>query len=201
VFAQLALSNSKLGMTLDRYLEWKNLNRALRLLQPTNSIFLKKIVGVSQPMEWVNSWINSTAHRYLEKKDLSSRSSYFELLVRFQCLLHQPNSKPELLSIINFENFILQPIYLFKINEKKSFDLLQWLEAIHLLANQRLCEAVILPVSKKNSVINQQLLNNGYQILSSNESLFHLWKTEVARTEVSGYNVLAKILRKTIQFN
>ena len=201
VFTQLASSNSKFTRALDRYQEWMTLNRSIRLLQPTNSIFLKKIIGASQPVEWVNSWINSAVHRYSEKIDLRSRSSYFEMLVKFQCILHQPNSKPELLSIINIENFILQPLYLFTINEKVPFDLMQWSEGINLIASQRLCEAVIFPISKKPSPFKEQLKNNGYQFLSPDEELYDLWKNEVARTEVSGYNVLAKVLRKTIQFN
>ena len=201
VFTQLASSNSKFARALDRYQEWINLNHFIRLLQPTNSIFLKKIIGASQPVEWISSWINSAVHRYSEKIDLRSRSSYFEMLVKFQCILHQPNSKPELLSIINIENFILQPLYLFTINEKVPFDLTQWSEVIKQIASQRLCEAVIFPISKKPSTFKEQLQNNGYQILSPGEGLYDLWKNEVARTEVSGYNVLAKVLRKTIQFN
>ena len=201
VFTQLASSNLKFARALDRYQEWINLNRSIRLLQPTNSIFLKKIIGASQSVEWISSWINSAIHRYSEKIDLRSRSSYFEMLVKFQCILHQPNSKPELLSIINIENCILQPLYLFTINEKVPFDLTQWSEVIDLIASQRLCEAVIFPISKKASAFKEQLKNNGYQFLSPDEGLYDLWKNEVARTEVSGYNVLAKVLRKTIQFN
>ena len=201
VFAQLASSNSKFIRALDRYQEWKDLNRSIRLLQPTNSTFLKKIIGASQPVEWISRWINSAVHRYYEKIDSRSRSSYFEMLVKFQCLLHQPNRKPEQLSIINIENFIFQPLYLFTINEEVPFDLGQWLESIHQIASQRLCETVIFPISKKNPSFKDQLIANGYQVLAPDEELYDLWKNEVARTEVSGYNVLAKVLRKTIQFN
>ena len=201
VFTQLASSDPILAKALDRYQEWRNLHSSIRLLQPTNSNLLKKIIDASQPVEWISSWINSVVHRYSEKIDLRSRSSYFEMLVKFQCIIHQPNSKPELLSIINIENFILQPLYLFSINEKVPFDLTQWSEVINLIASQRLCEAVIFPISKKPSTFKEQLKNNGYQSLSPDEGLYDLWKNEVARTEVSGYNVLAKVLRKTIQFN
>jgi len=201
VFTQLASSNSKFIRALDRYQEWKDLNRSIRLLQPTNSTFLKKIIGASQPVEWISRWINSAVHRYSEKIDSRSRSSYFEMLVKFQCLLHQPNRKPEQLSIINIENFIFQPLYLFTINEEVPFDLGQWLESIHQIASQRLCETVIFPISKKTPSFKDQLIANGYQVLAPDEELYDLWKNEVARTEVSGYNVLAKVLRKTIQFN
>jgi dephospho-CoA kinase len=201
VFSQLASSNLNFVNALDRYQEWINIDRSVRLLQPTNSIFLKKIISASQPVEWISSWINSAVHRYSEIVALHSRSSYLEMLVKFQCILHQPNNKPELLSIINIENFILQPFYLFTINEKVPFNLTQWLGVIHRIASQRLCEAVIIPIRKKPSVFKEQLINNGYQILSPGEGIYDLWKNDVARTEVSGYNVLVKVLRKTIQFN
>jgi dephospho-CoA kinase len=201
VFSQLASSNPTLTRALDGYQEWIDLNRSLRLLQPANSIFLKKIIGVSQPMEWLNAWINSTSHRYSDIQDSHSRSSYFEMLVKFQCMLHQPKSKPELLSIMKIENFILQPLYLFSINENIPFDLVQWSRNIDRIASQRLIEAVIIPISKKSSTIAAQLINIGFQNLSPDEGLYGLWKNEVARTEVSGYNLLAKVLRKTIQFN
>jgi dephospho-CoA kinase len=200
MFAQLASVNPKLARALDRYQEWKNLNRSLRYLLPTNSLFLKKLISASQPVEWVNSWINAAAHRYSEKLSLSNRSTYFEMLVKFQCILHQPNRKAGLLSMVNIENFILQPLYSFTINEKEPFDLTQWLETINLLANQSLCEAVILPVSKKTSTLLEILFKNGYQLLSLDEGLYDLWRAEVARTGVAGYNILVKDLRKTIQF-
>jgi dephospho-CoA kinase len=201
VFSQLVSSNLNFVNAVDRYQEWINIDRSVRLLQPTNSIFLKKIISASQPVEWISSWINSAVHRYSEIVALHSRSSYLEMLVKFQCILHQPNNKPELLSIINIENFILQPFYLFTINEKVPFNLTQWLGVIHRIASQRLCEAVIIPIRKKPSVFKEQLINNGYQILSPGEGIYDLWKNDVARTEVSGYNVLVKVLRKTIQFN
>jgi dephospho-CoA kinase len=201
VFSQLVSSNLNFVNAVDRYQEWINIDRSVRLLQPTNSIFLKKIISASQPVEWISSWINSAVHRYSEIVALHSRSSYLEMLVKFQCILHQPNNKPELLSIINIENFILQPFYLFTINEKVPFNLTQWLGVIHRIASHRLCEAVIIPIRKKPSVFKEQLINNGYQILSPGEGIYDLWKNDVARTEVSGYNVLVKVLRKTIQFN
>jgi len=201
VFTQLASSNSIIARALDRYLEWRNLNRSIRLLQPTNSILLKRIIDASQPVEWVSSWINSAVHHDSVKKDIHSRSSYFEMLVKFQCILHQPDSKPGLLSIINIENFILQPLYLFTLNEKGPFDLAQWIEEINRIASQGLCEAIIFPINKKSSTIKEQLINNNFKILAQGGELHDLWKNEVARTEVSGYNVLAKVLRKTIQFD
>jgi dephospho-CoA kinase len=201
VFSRLVSDNPKLGRTLDRYQEWKNLNRSLRFLQPTNSILLKKIVETSQPVGWVNHWINSAAHRDSEKMGLRTRSSYFDMLVKFQCFLHQPDKTPELLSVVNIENFILQPLYLFTISEEESFDIKQRLDEIDLIANQRLCEAVIFPISKKASTSNGLLLENGYTVLSPDEELFDIWKTEVARTGVAGYNVMSKIYRKTIRFD
>jgi dephospho-CoA kinase len=201
VFSQQVSDNPKLGRGLDRYQEWKNLNRSLRFLQPTNSIFLKKIVEAAQPVEWVNNWINSAAHRDSENVGLRTRSSYFEMLVKFQCFLHQPDKKPALLSMVNIENFILQPLYLFTMNEKEPFDLKQWLDEIDLIANQKLCEAVIFPLSKKASSFSGQLVENGYKVLAPEEELFDIWKTEVARTGVAGYNVMAKNFRKSIHFD
>lgn len=201
VFAQLASSDPILARALDRYQEWRNLHSSIRLLQPTNSTLLKKIIDASQPVEWISSWINSAIHRYSVKKGIHSRSNYFEMLVKFQCVLHQLNKKPELLSISNLENFMLQPHYLFAIDEKKPLDVSGWIEEINQLASQRLCEAVIFPIGKKSSAIQEQLLGNGFQILAPGEELYDLWRNEVARTEVSGYNVLAKVLRKTIRFD
>jgi len=201
VFAQLASSDPILARALDRYQEWRNLHSSIRLLQPTNSNLLKKIIDASQPVEWISSWINSAIHRYSVKKGIHSRSNYFEMLVKFQCVLHQLNNKPELLSISNLENFMLQPHYLFTMDEKKPLDVSGWIEEINQLASQRLCEAVIFPIGKKSSAIQKQLIGNGFQILAPGEELYDLWRNEVARTEVSGYNVLAKVLRKTIQFD
>ena len=201
VFSQQVSDNPKLGRALDRYQEWKNMNRSLRFLQPTNSILLKKTIEGAQPVEWVNQWINSAAHRDSEKAGLRTRSSYFDILVKFQCFLHQSEKKPELLSVLNIENFILQPLYLFTMGEEEPFDLKQWLVEIDLIARQRLCEAIIFPISKKSSAFNGQLLENGYNVLSPDDELFNIWKTEVARSGVTGYNVMSKIFRETIHFD
>jgi hypothetical protein len=131
--------------------------------------------------------------------ELVTRSNYFEMLVNFQGILHQPERNPELLSILKMDNFILQPLYLFRLNQQKPFNLPFWLQSLQDLADQFSCEAILLPIPKKTGFMNQQLQTNGYQLLPAEDSLYELWKSEAARTRLAGYNILAKKIRSHFQ--
>lgn len=196
VAALAAMQNSdeRLGQAMQGFESWKNEHRDMRLLQPANSILARKLITAAQPLEWVNGWMSAAMHRYAEQFKMVSRANYIEMLVNFQGLLHQPTGKPELLSILQTENFILQPLYLFRLNQQKPTDIPGWLDALQVAASHYFCEAILLPISRKNASSINQITRYGYEILSSEDELFDLWQSEVARTRLSGYNVLAKKL-------
>jgi len=166
----------------------------IRFLQPTNSLLTRKLICAAQPVDWLNSWISSAIHQYTEQLKMVSRSDFFEMLVNFQGILFQPQRKPELLSIIRFENFIAQPLYLFKLNQQKELDLEGWLNTVQVLANCYCCEAVIIPIPKKMEFITRKISATGFKVLPPEDSLGDFWKTEIARTSLTGYNVMAKRL-------
>jgi dephospho-CoA kinase len=194
VLADLRNSNEQFSQAMQGYESWKNRHHDMRLLQPANSTLTRKLITAAQPVDWVNGWISAAMHRYAEQFKMVSRANYFEMLVNFQGLLHQPAGKPELLSILQLENFILQPLYLFQLNQQKPADISGWLGALQVAANHYFCEAILLPISRKNTSIINQMAGFGYEILSSEDELCDLWQSEVARTRLSGYNVLAKKL-------
>lgn len=187
-------SNEQFSFAMQGYESWKNEHHDMRLLQPTNSTLTRKLITAAQPVDWVNGWISAAMHRYAEQFKMVSRANYIEMLVIFQGLLHQPTGKPELLSILQMENFILQPLYLFRLNQQKPVDIPEWLAALQVTASHYFCEAILLPISSKNTSIINQISGFGFEILSSEDGLFDLWQSEVARTRLSGYNVLAKKL-------
>jgi dephospho-CoA kinase len=187
-------SDERLYQAMQDYESWKNEQRNIRLLQPANSILARKLITAAQPVDWVNAWISAAMHRYTEQFKMVSRADHFEMLVNFQGLLHQPAGKPELLSFLQVDNFILQPLYLFRLNQQKPADIPGWLGAVQMAASHFFCEAILLPVSKKNAAAINQMAGFGYEILSAGDELFDLWQSEVARTRLSGYNVLAKKL-------
>ncbi len=189
-------SNEQFSLAMLGYESWKNEHHEMRLLQPANSILARKLITAAQPVDWVNGWISAAMHRYAEQFKMVNRANYIEMLVNFQGLLHQPTGKPELLSILQMENFILQPLYLFRLNQQKPVDISGWLGALQVAANHYFCEAILLPISKKNTSIINQMAGFGFEIISSEDELFDLWQSEVARTRLSGYNVLAKKLHQ-----
>lgn len=203
VAALTAMQNSDelLGQAMQGFESWKNERRDMRLLQPANSTLARKLITAAQPVDWVNGWINSAMHRYTEQFKMVSRANYIEMLVNFQGLLHQPVGKPELLSILQVEDFILQPLYLFRLNQQKPADISGWLGALQVAASHFFCEAILLPISRKNVTAINQMTEFGYEILSSEDELFELWQSEVARTRLSGYNVLAKKLHHHLTVN
>lgn len=193
-FAGIQNSDQRLSLAMQDYESWKNGQRGLRLLLPANSTLARKLITAAQPVEWVNAFISAALHRYAEQFRLVSRTGYFEMLVNFQGLLHQPAGKPELLSILQMDNFILQPLYLFRLNQQKPADIPAWLASLQVAASRFFCEAIFLPVPRKDTAIIRQIAGLGYEPLSSDDELFDLWQSEVARTRLSGYNVLAKKL-------
>jgi dephospho-CoA kinase len=195
----LQSTNVEFSRAVALFEEWKSQHRTIRFLQPTNSILTRKLISAAQPLDWINSWISSAIHQYSEKIELVTRSNYFEMLVNFQGILHQPERNPELLSILKMDNFILQPLYLFRLNLQKPFNLPLWLQSLQYLADQFSCEAILLPIPKKAEFMNQQLQTSGYQLLPAEDSLYDLWKSETARTRLTGYNILAKSLRSHFQ--
>lgn len=187
-------SNEQFSRVMQGYENWKNEHQDMRLLQPANSTLARKLITAAQPVDWVNGWISAAMHRYTEQFKMVSRANYIEMLVNFQGLLHQPAGKPELLSILQMENFILQPIYLFRLNQQKPIDIPGWLDELQVTASHYFCEAILLPISKKNVTACNQMSGFGFEILSSEDGLLDLWQSEVARTRLSGYNVMAKKL-------
>lgn len=187
-------SDECLSQAMRDYERWNDEQRDMRLLQPVNSILARKLITAAQPVDWVNAWISGAMHRYTEQFKMVSRADYFEMLVNFQGLLNQPAGKPDLLSILQLDNFILQPLYLFRLNQHKPADIPGWLGSLQAIASHFFCEAILLPVSRKNTTVFHQMAAFGYEVLSSGDELFDLWQSEVARTWLTGYNVLAKKL-------
>lgn len=197
----LQQSNERFARAMAGYEQWKNQHRFVRLLQPTNCILTRKLISAAQPIEWINHWIGAAMRQFAEQVEMVSRSDYFEMLINFQGLLIQPEKNPELLTLIKIENFILQPLYLFKLNPHKEFNLQVWLNALQLLADQCLCEAIILPINKKYDSKSKILDNEGFEALAMEDRLYHFWKSEVSPSRLTGYNVMAKRLRNHIIFN
>jgi dephospho-CoA kinase len=197
----LQLSHERFARFMSDYEQWKNQHRFVRLLQPTNYILTKKLISAALPIEWINRWIGSAMHQFAEQVEMVTRSNYFEMLVNFQGVLVQPDKNPELLSLIKIENFILQPLYLFKLNPQKEINVQVWLNTLQLLADQFLCEAIVLPINKKYDTKSALLVNEGYMTLAVEDSLYDFWKSEVSRTRLTGYNVMAKRLRNLFIFN
>jgi len=124
------------------------------------------------------------------------KTDRFELLTSYQGVIHAGYS----LGLINFENFMLEPLFFHQVASQTMSDLTAWLMQLEKLAAQRSSEAIIFPLRKSCVNEKQVLQDHGFSPLSRDSLLWKIWKDQNPKNDRAGYNVYYQTLRKTITF-
>ncbi len=128
-------------------------------------------------------------------------ASLFAQMCDFQFVLAGGEIHSPSLAVLRNENFLLQPMAIFNPPESSLKDIFNyWLNAAELFARQRLCEAIIYIMSQKADNEKDLILSHGYHKIEKGHSIFKLWQTQNPNSSSTGYNVFAKVIRKTVVF-
>lgn len=169
------------------------------LLPPQTKFLDKFFTSLIPPDKYTSAWpIKCSPQPITEitfEKLLSA--DRFELLTNYAGILHSGSS----LGLINFENFLLEPILFHQPELQSMPDLIEWLVEMESIATQQLSEAIIFPLRKIRRYEEKILKNNGYSIIDKNSLLWRIWEDQAHKNHLAGYNVFYKSLRKTVVFD
>ena len=149
-------------------------------------------------MDLNHSWERLSSPQPLTEKEYEGiiKTNGFELLTNYQGVIHAGYS----LGLINFENFILEPLFFHQSASLTMSDLSAWLIQLEELAAQRLSETIIFPLRKSRMKENEVLQKHGYSPLSRDSLLWKIWKDQNPKNYRAGYNIYYQTFRKTITF-